>query len=103
MGLINFGNTIKNRKFEFLPRYYDPDKDELESRLKRYNRTYEDTDLAKQRIQGGFRRRYGSSGEYASKAIRRSNRILLYTLGILLLLTYVLISEYLPFIIAAFE
>ena len=103
MGIFNFGKRIKHRQFEYIPRYYDPDKEELENRLKKYKREASDTELSKQRIRGGFRRKYRVENDYTKRSVRRSNRILLMTIGILLLLTYLFITEYLPKIIAAFE
>ena len=103
MGIFNFGKRIKNRQFDYVPRYYDPDKEELENRLKKYRREVSDTELSKQRIRGGFRRKYRVENDYAKKSVRRSNRILLMTICVLLLLTYLFITEYLPKIIAAFE
>lgn len=103
MGLFSFGKRIKNRTFDYTPRYYDPDKEEFEKRMALYKRDGSDTDLAKERIRGNFRRTYRVNGDYAKKSNRQSNRILLMTIAILLLITFFFISEYLPRIIASFE
>ena len=103
MGFLNFGKRIKNRSFDYIPRYYDQDKEELEKRLKRYKPTEGSTELAKERIKGGFRRKYQVKDEYTSKTQKRSNRILLITLVVLLFVTYIFLTEYLPKIIATFD
>lgn len=103
MAFFSFSKRIKNRQFDYIPRYYDPDKEELEKRLKLYNRQGDDVDLAKERIRGGFSRNYRQAGDYAKKQKRRSNRILLMTLAVLVLLTLILLTQYLPKIVATFE
>ncbi len=103
MGLFQFGKRIKNRQFDYIPRFYDPDKEELESRLGRYNQNSTNVDLTKVRIKGGLRRKYRVSNEYSQSIRNRSNKILLFTIVILLLITFYFISEYLPRIIASFE
>ena len=105
MAFLNFGRRIKHRQFDYRPRYYDPDKEELENRLDKYsgNKPKGDTELTKARIRGGFRRKYRVSDDYSKKSNRRSNVILIFTILGLLLLTVIFISEYLPKIIATFE
>lgn len=103
MGFLNFGKRIKNRSFDYVPRFYDQDKEELEKRLKRYKPQEGDMELTKERIRGGFRRKYQVKDDYTSKSQRRSNRILMITLVVLILITYVFLTEYLPRIIATFS
>ncbi len=103
MGLFQFGKRIKNRQFDYTPRYYDPEKEELEQRLGRYNQNSTDVDLTKVRIKGGLRKKYRVNNEYSQTIRNRSNRILLFTIVILLLITFYFISEYLPRIMASFE
>ena len=103
MGFINFGKSIKNRTFDYIPRFYDPDKEALEHRLKMYKKEADVSDLAKERIRGGFRRKYGVSNDYTKKSKKRSNMILLTTLIGLILMTLFFITEYLPKIIATFD
>ena len=103
MGFLSFGKKIKNRKFDYIPRYYDPEKEQFEQRMKLYKRQGNDADLAKEKIRGSFRRSYRVGGNYTNEASKRSNRILLMTIVFLLLLTFYFISEYLPRIIATLE
>ena len=103
MGLFQFGKKIKHRQFDYIPRHYDPDKEELQRRLSRYNQNATDIDLSRERIRGGFRRKYRVSNNYSQATRNRSNRILLFTIVALLLITFYFINEYLPLIIASFE
>lgn len=103
MGLFQFGKKIKHRRFDYMPRYYDPDKEELQRRLSRYNQNATDVDLSKERIRGGLRRKYRVSNDYSQNIRNRSNKILLFTIAALLLVTFYFINEYLPLIIASFE
>ncbi len=104
MGFLKMGNRFKNRKFDYIPRYYDQDKEELERRIKRYNQTsYDDTELAKQRIRGGFKKKMRAQDGYSSKSQKRSNRILLVTIIGLIILTVKILVDYLPRIIASLE
>ncbi len=103
MGFFQFGKRIKNRQFDYIPRYYDEEKEELKSRIAKYDREIDTTELSKQRIKGSFRRKYRVESDYGRSATRRSNRILLLTIAALLLITFFFITEYLPRIIASFE
>lgn len=103
MSFFSFRKRIEHRKFDYIPRFYDPDKEELEERLKLYNREGTNVDLAQQRIRGGFKRNYRTNTEVSRQARHKSNRILLMTLAVLLLLAFVFISKYLPRMVAAFE
>lgn len=103
MSFFQFGKKIQHRSFDYIPRFYDPDKEELENRVNRYNRSATNTEISKERIRGGLRRKYRVSNEYSQAVRNRSNKILLFTIVILLLITFFFISEYLPRIIASFE
>ena len=103
MAFLNFGKRFKNRSFEFIPRYYDQEKQELEKRLRRYKSSDGDTELAKERIKGGFRKKYRVKDDYTSASQKRSNRILFATLIVLVIITYIFLTEYLPKIIATFD
>jgi len=108
MGFLSFGKRPKHRSFDYIPRYYDPEKEEMQQRLKRYKQTESqanvgDAELAKQRIRGGFRRNSRASSEATKIANRRSNLRLLMIIAILLLVTFYFINNYLPKIVAAIE
>lgn len=103
MSFFRFGKKIKHRQFDYIPRYYDPDKEELEARINSYRSENENAEVMKARIKGGFRRKYRSENDYIRNSRQRSNRILIITLVALLLLTALFISEYLPKIVSIFE
>lgn len=107
MGFLSFGKRPKHRKFDYIPRYYDPDKEELQERLRQYKTNTavnsDDTELAKQRIRGGFRRNSRTNTEAMRIANRKSNMRLLLVLATLLLMSIYFINRYLPKIVAAIE
>ena len=102
MALFRMLKTPKNQKFDYKPRYWDPVKDDLETRLKQAKGT--DTEAMKARISRGFKR--GSSYGYAEQRAlerKRSNKILLITIIILLFLCYLFLTVYLPQIVEMVE
>jgi len=108
MGFLSFGKRPKHRSFDYIPRYYDPEKEEMQERLKRYKRSENQSDgnnaeLAKQRIRGGFRRNSRASSEATKIANKKSNMRLLMIIATLLLITYYFINNYLPKIVEAIE
>jgi len=99
MALFNFFNRTKHRRFEYIPRYYNPEKEELENRLKKHQKTVkgsiEDT---KMNIQAGLRNRAPRGGGFN---LRYSMLVMLIVV-ILLLITIYLLSAYLPKFIEVF-
>jgi hypothetical protein len=93
---IGFGNRVKPKSFGFVPRYYDPAKEELEERIKKYKSAEDGSDNVenmKNRIKTGLRmKHYGDPG-VRSSAVRRSNIRLLYIICVLGLAAYVLMSS----------
>lgn len=100
-----FGKRTKHRKFDFIPRFYDPDKEKMEERMKKYgNEKIDDSELMKQRIKSGFKTRGRKvDPEFRSKQVKKSNLILLSVLAILIFLSYIFIVDYLPRIIEVFD
>lgn len=103
MSFFSFRKKIEHRRFDYQPRFYDPDREEFEQRMKLYKREGNEVDLTKQRIRGGFSRNYRSNSHITGAARRKSNRILLMTLAVLLLLAFIFINRYLPQIISALD
>jgi hypothetical protein len=93
---IGFGNRVKPRSFGFVPRYYDPAKEELEERIKKYKQSEDKADHVesmKNRIKTGLRmKHYGDPG-VRNSAVRRSNMRLLLIICVLGLAGYVLMSS----------
>ncbi|MFZ1750539.1 MAG: hypothetical protein WAU01_10115 [Saprospiraceae bacterium] len=93
---LGFGKRPKPRTFGFIPRYYDPDKEELEERLNKYKTTGDeakDIDNMKSRIKSGMRLKYYGDANYKSSLVRRSNFRLIYIIVILLFLGYLLMTS----------
>lgn len=93
MGGIGFGKRPQPRKFDYLPRFYDPIKEDLENRIGSYKDEKKEDQL-KDRIKQGLRQRYNSdTGSYRSNQVKRSNLRLLYIIGILILAAYLLLKS----------
>ena len=60
MGFLSWGSSIKARRFDYIPRYYDPQKEERELRIKKMRQDEDgvDTELSQSRIRAGFRQKY---------------------------------------------
>ena len=60
MGFLKWGSSIKARRFDYIPRYYDPQKEERELRIKKLRQEdgVVDTELSQSRIRAGFRQKY---------------------------------------------
>ncbi len=95
-----------HQKFQYKPRYWDPDKEDLERRVKAAEeKNSASVDGMKSRIAEGLRNREQKlfqRKEY-SKQVFRSNMMLLVILIILVALTYLLIQVYLPRIVEMME
>jgi len=108
MALMGFGKRPKHRSFDYTPRYYDPEKEDLERRMAHYKgekSKHNDAEAVKGRIRGSFRKQIGVKYEsdHYKKSLRRSRRIVLaVTLGLILLTLYFLL-EYLPSFLTAFD
>lgn len=76
----NIFKTPKHRKYDYIPRYYNPEKEELEARVKRAEIMQDDSiEGMKSRIAYKMKRA-GNTQDYEShrrKALMKSNLILL--------------------------
>jgi hypothetical protein len=98
MAIFRFFKLPKHRRYEYIPRYWDPDKEEREARLKELRLLGEEDEIEamKSRISSGFKRKSRAAEGFRRKQVRRSNMILIATIFILLLLSYIFIIRYLP-------
>jgi len=109
MALMKFFRTPKNQKFDYKPRYWDPKKEALEERMSKYKKENKgDTEAVKARLRRGIKGKTGGVGFRETRAIRakemkRSNRVLLITIVVLALLSYVLFEVYLTEIVDMLE
>ncbi|MBX2817720.1 MAG: hypothetical protein KTR24_17075 [Saprospiraceae bacterium] len=96
MAFFSFFKAPRHQQFKYVPRFYDPQKERLDEILGRADgEELSPTDLAKSRIARSFRSR-SSNGDIAKRSRRRSNFLLLAIIAVLLVLTYVLLTVYLP-------
>ena len=99
MALFKFGSSVKPQRFNYIPRYYDPAKEEREERIRQaMGMASTDPDAMKARIAKSFRERQRGHQKSPRGTARRSNMILIVTLLTLILLTYILLSRYMPVI-----
>ena len=81
------------RTFNYLPRYYDEDKERLDAIVGKYDKDRDQTELIKKRISSGFASKKSSNTKDKSKIGARSNIRLLVIIGMLLYITYVLLMS----------
>jgi hypothetical protein len=92
---LGFGKRFRHRQFEYIPRYYDPVKEELKNRLRVYEETEEsekDPEVIKERIRSGLRMKYRGDGEFRAKLVQQSNVRLVVIIVILCLISYLILN-----------
>lgn len=99
MALFSFFGRTKHRRFEYIPRYYNPEKEELEQRMSKYRKENKnEIDDVKLNIRAGLRNRAPGNTGFS---LRYSMLIMLIVV-ILLLISIYLLSAYLPRFIEVF-
>ena len=96
MALFSFFKTPRHQKFEYKPRYWDPEKEELNRRIEAAKRENKDPDAIKSRISSGMRRHYKYGSRSNSRGSKKSTIRLFVIIGFLLLFTYYFLVVYLP-------
>ena len=92
-----FGKRPKPQGFQYIPRYYDPEKEDREARLRAAKAAAGgDTEAIKNRIHAHFRQPRKLKGGAFASSKRKANFRVLIILIILLALTYILLSDFLP-------
>lgn len=96
MSIFKIFRMPKNQQFDYKPRFWDQKKEEFEERLKQYeSRDNISPEEMKQRISLRFRKKgYVQDTGFRNSQIQRSNRTLLITLVVLILLSLFLIDNY---------
>jgi len=102
MSIRNFMKVPKHQRFDYKPRFYDEEKEELESRVSRHTDGIDRASAVKSGISRGFQRR-SASGYSGGQEYSRSNKRLFIILIILVALTFVFIVNFLPQIVALIE
>lgn len=101
MAIFSFFKRPKHQQFDYKPRFYDPDKEDLRSRLAQYRDDAEGTAHIKNRISSGLRRKARGTG--SAHSYKTSNRRLAAIFVILIWMTYYFLKKYLPIIVQAVE
>ena len=87
----------QHQKFDYKPMYYDPQKEELEERIKGLKELQkDDIEGAKARISSGMRSSYLADQQYRKRQVLRSNLVLIGVVIMLIVLGYLLLNVYLP-------
>lgn len=97
MAGFRFFKTPKPQRFEYKPRFYDPEKEELMDRIRSAEQEEDySAENVKSRISGGFRRKtggYATDRQFRSQQVKRSNFRLLIIVAFLSFMGYVLFSS----------
>ena len=96
MALFSFFKTPKHQRFEYKPRHWNPEREDVEERVRLAQRKSESPEAMKSRISSGLRRTYNSHSKRNSKDYKRSNLRLLLIVAIILMLCYYFVVVYLP-------
>lgn len=101
---LNLFRTPGHLRFQYLPQYYDPDKEDLDKRIKAAkNEQPIDMSDAKSRIAQSYKSRHQKHRNISRRANRQSNIRLLVILILLVGLTYFLFIQFLPAIETVIE
>ena len=103
MRFLNIFRLPKPQSFNYIPQYYDPDKEELRERLEKIElEKQQNPEAMKSRISSGFRR--GGYGDRAlrRKLVMRSNLMVIGIIAILLILVALFLNSYFGRILETF-
>ncbi len=96
MNFLSLFRPPQHSSYKYIPRYYDPDKEAFEERMKSIKMQQGNSPEAmKSRIASGLKQRRGDRS-LRKKSIIRSNMIVLGTVVILGMLAVLFINYYLP-------
>jgi len=104
MAFIRFSKLPRHQQYQYKPRFWNPEKEDLEERLKQAEELKKgNADSVKARLSGSFRRGYqkAEDARFRQRQVKRSNLVLLGVITLLVLFSYLFISVYLPEIAAA--
>lgn len=103
MAFIKFSKLPKHQQYQYKPRFWNPEKEDLEERLKQVEEVKTgNAEGVKARLAGSFKRGYQKAEDtrFRQRQVQRSNFILLGVIALLLVFSYLFISVYLPEIAA---
>ena len=90
--MFKFNKQPKYKRFDYIPRYYDPQKEELDKIVDKYKEGG-DADAAKERIKSGLRNKYRGDSNYKKAQERSSNIRLISIIFVLFLITYLILKS----------
>lgn len=90
---FGFGKRPKHRKFDYLPRYYDAEKETLEKRINQYKGDLSDEAKMKERISSQLRHRYIGDENYRKSQSKKSTLRVFYILILLLVISYFILTS----------
>lgn len=94
-----FFKKQKHQRFEYKPRYWDPNKEDLENRIDvAKGVANSDPEAVKRRISNSLRRNYRSGAKSKRSSEKRSMIMLLGIIVALVFISYYLLTVYLPLI-----
>lgn len=100
MALIKFSRLPKHKRYEYIPRYWNPDKEELHDRIRRIEEAKQGgVEAMRDRVQMGLRRTYTRDNSMRKRETMRSNIALLIIVVTLIAITYAFLTQYLPRIV----
>lgn len=88
-----FGKRPKHKKFGYIPRFYDEEKERLQQTVDRHQGDTSDADKVKERISAGLRHRYTGDEAYKKSHVKKSNLRIVYVLVILCFMTYLILTS----------
>lgn len=97
MAIFSFFRTPQPQRYRYIPRFYDPEKEELEARIKQAEGSASEDmspEAIKSRLQAGFKQRHTIDRKFKRKLRRRANRRVLIIGVILALLSMYLVWRY---------
>lgn len=105
MALLKFFKLPKNQQYDYKPRYWDPDKEELQKRIREAEeRKGSSAEAVRGRLAaGGFKRGYSADNRLRQRQVLRSNLILVGIIVLLILLSYLFLTMYLPEIVESLQ
>jgi len=96
MGFLRLDKRTKHQQFKYIPRFYDPAKEDLKNRMGLHdkdNPNLDQTELAKQRIRLGLKSRSRVDPAYRKKETKGYNTRLFTIVGVLIFLTYFVLTS----------
>ena len=92
MGFLKFNKVPRHKRFDYIPRYYDPKKEELEKIIDSYKKQ-DNIEASRERIRSGLKNKYRGDQGYRRSQQRSSNIRLISIILILFLVSYLILRS----------